>query len=47
MDYEFRELNTRERDLLEKLMDAATHGHDELRTQLNNIKAKQIHDDGR
>src|SRR5436190_7016668 len=46
MDSEFRELTTRERGLLEKLLDAAIHGRDELRTQLNHVKAKQIEDDG-
>jgi hypothetical protein len=46
MESEFRELNTRERDLLEKLLAAAIHGRDELRTQLKEVKAKQIEDDG-
>ena len=46
MDPEFRELTTRERGLLEKLLIAAIHGRDELRTQLKHIKAKQIEDDG-
>lgn len=46
MDSEFRELTMRERGLLEKLLDAAIHGRDELRTQLNHVKAKQIEDDG-
>jgi hypothetical protein len=46
MDPEFRELSTREKDLLEKLLTAATHGQDELRTQLDYLKAKQIEDDG-
>jgi uncharacterized protein DUF6984 len=46
MGSEFRELNTREKDLLEKLLDAATHGREELRTQLKHVKANQIEDDG-
>jgi hypothetical protein len=43
---EFRDLNRREKELLEKLLDAAIEGRDELRTQLNYLKAKQIEDDG-
>src|SRR4051812_38404067 len=46
MDSEFRELTARERGLLEKLLHAAIHGSDELRTQLNDVKAKQVIDDG-
>lgn len=46
MDSEFRELTMRERGLLEKLLDAAIHVRDELRTQLNHVKAKQIEEDG-
>ncbi len=46
MDSEFRELSMREKGLLEKLLSAAPHGRDELRTQLNYIKAEQIEDDG-
>jgi len=46
MDSEFRELTAREMGLLEKLLDAAIHGRDELRTQLKHIKAKEIIDDG-
>jgi hypothetical protein len=46
MNSELRELNTREKDLLEKLLDAATHGRDELHTQLRHVKAKQIVDHG-
>jgi|SRR6266700_2547868 len=46
MDSDFRELTTREKDLLEKLLTAAIHGRDELRTQLNHVKAKQIEEDG-
>lgn len=46
MDSEFRELSTQEKELLEKLLNAAVHGREELRTQLNHVKAKQIEDDG-
>jgi hypothetical protein len=46
VDSEFRELSTREKELLQKLLDAAIEGRDELRTQLNYVKAKQIEDDG-
>jgi hypothetical protein len=46
VDSEFREINRREKELLEKLLDAAIEGRDELRTQLNYVKAKQIEDDG-
>src|SRR6266567_4968637 len=46
MDSEFRELTMRERDLLEKLLIAAIFGRDELRTQLEHVRAKQIIDDG-
>ena len=46
MDAEFRQLNAREKDLLGKLLEAAIHGRDELRTQLNHVKAKQIENDG-
>jgi hypothetical protein len=33
-------------DLLEKLLHAAIHGRDELRSQLNHVKAKQVLEDG-
>ncbi len=46
MNTEFRELTTRERGLLEKLLNAAIHGRDELRTQLNHVRAKQLIEDG-
>jgi hypothetical protein len=46
MDSEFRELSTREMGLVEKLVDAAAYERDQLRTQLNHIKGKQIEDDG-
>jgi hypothetical protein len=46
METGFRELTTREKGLLERLLDSAIHGRDELRTQLNHIKAMQIEEDG-
>ncbi len=46
MDSEFRELNTREKQLVEKLLNASPQGFEELRTQLNYIKAEQIEGDG-
>jgi hypothetical protein len=46
MDSEFRDLDTREKDLLEKLLEATTCGRDDLRTQLDHVQAKQINDDG-
>lgn len=41
-----RELNSREKGLLEKLIDAVPQLRDELRTQLENIRAEQIGVDG-
>jgi hypothetical protein len=46
MDSEFREPTAREKGLLEKLLDAAIHGRDELRTQLEHVKVKEIEQDG-
>jgi len=46
MDSEFRKLNTREKELVEKLLNAAPHSRDELCTQLNHIRAEQIGADG-
>ena len=46
MDSEFRELSAREKGLVEKLVEAAGHERDQLRTQLNHLKGKQIEDDG-
>jgi hypothetical protein len=46
MNSEFRELSTREKGLVEKLLNAAPQVREELRTQLNHIKAEQIEDDG-
>jgi hypothetical protein len=42
----FRQLNERERELLEKLLQAAFPGRDELRTQLDSVTAEQIEEDG-
>ncbi len=46
MDSEFRQLDARERGLLEKLLEADFSGRDELRTQLDSLTAKQIIEDG-
>jgi hypothetical protein len=46
MESEFRKLNERERDLLEKLLDAEFPGRDEWRTQLDSMTGKQIIEDG-
>lgn len=46
MDSKFKELSTREMSLVEKLLDAAPKGREELRTQLNSIKGEQIESDG-
>ena len=46
MNSKLRELDTRERGIIEKLLNAAPHGHAELCTQLNHIRAEQIIDDG-
>lgn len=46
MDSEFRELSTREKGLVEKLLNAAPKGREELRSQLNYIKGEQIQGDG-
>src|SRR5206468_856533 len=46
MDSEFRQLDARERGLLEKLLEADFSGRDELRTQLDSLTAKQIEEDG-
>jgi hypothetical protein len=46
MDSGFRQLDSRERELLEKLLDAEFPGRDELRAQLGSVTAKQIGDDG-
>jgi len=41
-----RELDSREKGLLERLIDAAPQLSDELRTQVENIRAEQIGPDG-
>ncbi len=46
MDSGFRQLDARERGLLEKLLEAEFLGRDELRTQLDSLTAKQIEEDG-
>jgi hypothetical protein len=46
MDSGFRQLDARERGLLEKLLEAEFPGRDELRTQLDSLTAKQIEEDG-
>ena len=46
MDSEFRPLNARERELLEKLLGPQFQGRDELRSQLSSLTAKQIAEDG-
>lgn len=46
MDFDFRELSVREHELLEKLLEAATHGRNELQAQLGSTRAKQIDNDG-
>jgi hypothetical protein len=46
MDSEFRQLDEREKGLLEKLFEAEFPGRDELRTQLNSLTGKQIEEDG-
>jgi hypothetical protein len=46
MDSEFRPLYIRERELIEKLLEVDFPGCDELRIQLNSLRAKQIVEDG-
>lgn len=46
MDSEFRSLDERERELLEKLLEAVSTGREELSAQLNSVTAKQTIDDG-
>ena len=46
MDSELRPLDTRERELLEKLFEAEFPGRNELRAQLSSLTAKQILEDG-
>jgi hypothetical protein len=46
VDSEFRGLSKREKELVERLLNAAPQGRKELRTQLSYVKARQIEDDG-
>ncbi|HXB62438.1 MAG TPA: hypothetical protein VNU94_06270 [Acidobacteriaceae bacterium] len=46
MDSNFRQLNIRERELLEKLLEGAIEGRDELRIQMSSLTVKQIEKDG-
>jgi hypothetical protein len=46
MESEFRKLNERERELLEKLLDAEFAGRDEWRSQLDSMTCKQVIEDG-
>jgi hypothetical protein len=46
MESGFRKLNERERELLEKLLDAEFPGRDEWRTQLNSMTGNQVIEDG-
>jgi hypothetical protein len=46
MESKFRKLNERERELLEKLLDAEFPGRDEWRTQLDSMTCKQVIEDG-
>jgi hypothetical protein len=46
MEPEFRKLNERERELLEKLLDAEFPGRDEWCTQLDSMTGKEVIEDG-
>ena len=46
MDSTFRPLESREREVLEKLLEPEFPGRDELRHQLNSVTAKQVFEDG-
>lgn len=46
MDSEFRPLDARERELLEKLLEPEFQGRDEMRSQLISVTGKQIEEDG-
>jgi hypothetical protein len=46
MDSEFRQLDSREMELLQKLCEAEFSGRDELRAQLDSVTAKQTMEDG-
>ncbi len=46
MEQAFRPLDSRERDLIQKLLEPDFPGRDELRAQLPGLTARQILDDG-
>jgi hypothetical protein len=46
MESEFRVLDTRERGLIEKLLEVDFQGRDELRAQIGSVTAKQLENDG-
>ncbi|MGA8428396.1 MAG: hypothetical protein WB729_01140 [Candidatus Sulfotelmatobacter sp.] len=46
MDPDFRQLDDRERGLIDKLLETDFLGRDELISQLASVTAKQIHEDG-
>jgi hypothetical protein len=45
-EFRIQETYHSRKDLLVKLLDAAIHGRDELRSQLNHVKARQVIEDG-
>jgi hypothetical protein len=46
MESVFRQLNSRERGLIEKLLEVDFQGSDELRAQIGSVTAKEIENDG-
>jgi hypothetical protein len=46
MESGFRQLDPREKGVLEKLLEGAFPGRDELRTQLGSLTARQVEKDG-
>lgn len=46
IDSNYRILTVRERGLIERLLEPEFQGRDELRLQLKDVTAKQIHEDG-
>jgi hypothetical protein len=46
MESEFRVLDSRERALIERLLEVDFQGRDELRAQIGSVTAKQIEKDG-
>jgi hypothetical protein len=46
VESEFRPLNSRERGIIERLLEAEFQGHDELRMQIDSVTAKQVLPDG-